>query len=285
VAGATGAGGRSENEAVLKAEAAAGPLVGVPGTDRFYATRLSQLMHVELDEAEAAALWRSVERHRRVLREQLGRDVGQRVALLDYVVNVRPRVVEPMIVETARLAAIEHRAAVDGLTELYNRQHFESELARAAERCGRYHVPSSLLLLDLDGFKQVNDTLGHQVGDRVLQTVGDCVRRFVRVADVPCRYGGDEFAIILCDTPQPEALFVADRIRQAIEGLFELRAEEGRAMRVTASGGLATLPHDAGSASELLARADRALYRAKQAGGNQIASAARVLGPPPAAAF
>jgi diguanylate cyclase (GGDEF)-like protein len=251
-------------------ENAPGPLLGRPRSDRYYATRLRQLLHLEVTEAEAAALWHHVERHRRQLQARLGRDVGPRVALLDYVVNVRPRLIEPKIVETATLDAMERRAATDPLTDLFNRGHFEAELRRAAERCVRYQVPSSLLLLDLDHFKETNDRLGHQVGDRVLQTVGDCVRRVVRAADIPCRYGGDEFAVLLCDTPLAEALAVAERIRAGIAALFALRPLSGTLFAVTASGGLASMPRDACSADGLVIRADQALYRAKGDGGNRI---------------
>ena len=253
------------------AELPAGPSLGGPGRERYYATRLRQLARIELEEADARELWRDAARHRRVLNRQLGRDVGQRVALLDYIVNVRRQVMEPQIIDRSALEAIEYRAIADSVTGLYNRHYFETELAREVERGRRYGGQLSLLLLDLDQFKQINDQQGHTVGDRVLQRVGALIRLHVRAADVPCRYGGDEFAVILPDSPTSDALFVAERIRASIESAFEAEPISGQFLRVTCSGGLATLPPDSTTPHALLGAADRALYAAKSGGGNRIA--------------
>jgi diguanylate cyclase (GGDEF)-like protein len=236
----------------------------VPGPDRYYSTRLRQLAHLELDEAEAAELWQSVARHRRELEQRLGRDVGQRVALLDYIVNVRPHVEDPQIIGRADLRRIQQRAVADALTGLYNRHYFDAELAREVERCRRYGANSSLVLLDLDHFKEVNDTHGHQVGDEVLRRVGEVILEHVRAPDVPCRYGGDEFAIILPNTPQEEALVVGERIRQAIDLSFAENPIAGKRLPVTASGGVASMGTEPPSAEDLLSWADRALYGAKR---------------------
>jgi diguanylate cyclase (GGDEF)-like protein len=240
------------------------PAAGVPGPDRYYATRLRQLAHLELDEAEAAELWQSVARHRRELEQRLGRDVGQRVALLDYIVNLRPHLEDPQIIDRADLKRIQQNAVADALTGLYNRHYFDAELAREVERCRRYGANSSLVLLDLDRFKEVNDTHGHQAGDAVLRRVGGVILEHVRAPDVPCRYGGDEFAIILPDTPQEEALVVGERIRQAIDEAFADSPVAGLRLPVTASGGVASMGAESSSAEALLAWADRALYGAKR---------------------
>lgn len=235
-----------------------------------YATRIRQLAHLELEEPKAEELWRNVARHRRELYRRLDRDVGQRVALLDYILNVRPQLVEPTIIETTTLDAIKRDAISDSLTGLYNRHYFDGAWRREAERCHRYGVTSSLLLLDLDEFKEVNDEYGHRVGDKVLRLVGSLILKHVRAADVPCRYGGDEFAVILSDTPQPEALTVAERIRADVETSFERNAVCGQFLEVSVSGGLATLPLDADSPEQLFVLADGALYEAKNAGANRI---------------
>jgi diguanylate cyclase (GGDEF)-like protein len=247
-------------------DATVAPSAGAPGPDRYYSTRLRQLAHLEMDEAEAAELWQSVARHRRTLEQRLGRDVGQRVALLDYIVNVRPHVEDPQIIARADLRRIEQRAVADGLTGLYNRQYFDAELAREVERCRRYGARSSLILLDLDKFKEVNDTHGHQVGDDVLRRVGSVILEHVRAPDIPCRYGGDEFAIILPDTPEPEALMVGDRIRRAIDRSFAEEPVGGQRLPVTASGGIASMGAESSSANDLISWADRALYDAKRRG-------------------
>jgi diguanylate cyclase (GGDEF)-like protein len=222
--------------------------------------RLRNVLEVNLTEAEATAVWQQVARHRRALRQKLGRDVGLGVAALDYLVNVRHQLKDPKIIEAHALGAIESEAVSDGLTGLYNRRYFEEALVREVERARRYDLESTLLLVDLDGFKAINDTRGHQEGDRVLQEVAEVVRRHLRASDIACRFGGDEFAVILCDTPRDEALAVAERIRADVERAFE-RA-------VTISAGLATVPDDARSTEELVANADRALYAAKRGGRN-----------------
>lgn len=234
--------------------------------------RLRELAWLDLDEAEADALWRSAERHRRYLRARLGRDVGQPVALLDYITNIQRRRVDPQIIERTILETLEYRAIADPLTGLYNRSYLETELAHEVERTRRYGGWLSLLLLDLDGFKQVNDGFGHAHGDQVLHEVGILVRLHVRAVDIPCRYGGDEIAVILPDAPPADALYVAERIRAAIATGMAGR-ETPDLPRVTASGGIATIAAEAASPDLLISAADGALYQAKGAGGNRIVEA------------
>lgn len=250
-----------------------GPSLGRPLPERYHATRLRQLARLELEEAQAEALWRDAARHRLDLQRQLGRDVGLRVALLDFIVNVRRQLVDPQIIERQALEAIEHQAVVDPVTGLYNRHYFEAELAREVERCRRYGSDLSLLLVDLDQFKQVNDQHGHATGDCVLRRVGALIRLYVRGADVPCRFGGDEFAVIVPDTRLADALPFAERMRAAVQEAFEREAVEGEWLRMTVSGGVAPMPPAPAGPAELFAAADRALYQAKAGGGNQIAAA------------
>ena len=249
------------------------PLMGLPRRDRFYATRLRQMAHLDLDEVRAAALYRSVAAHRRVLSVQLGRDVGQRVALLDYIVNVEPQLAEPQIIDRTALEAIEQRAVLadkDAVTGLQNRHAFDEELQRETERSMRYCRAASLLLLDLDDFKSVNDRYGHRVGDQALQAVGTLILRHVRAADIPCRYGGDEFAVILPDTPRPVALGVATRICQDVNEYFRRQPVCGFFLSTRVSGGVASLPLPDGAQGSLFELADRALYHAKKNGGDQV---------------
>ena len=252
-----------------------GPAAAPVSPDRYYSTRLRQLAHLDLSESEAEGLWRAVGTHRRELERTLGRDVGQRVALLDYVVNVRPRVVEPQIVERTTLEGMARRAIGDSLTGLFNRHHFDTQLAREVERCRRYGAAASLLLLDLDQFKSINDGWGHAVGDDVLRRVGARILAHVRGADVACRYGGDEFAIILPDTGIQEALVVADRIRSDIEASFAREPVGTLQVVLTTSGGLAAFGRTVTTAEQLLAAADRALYDAKAAGGDRVVAPVR----------
>lgn len=228
--------------------------------------RLKAFLELEVAEEEAGSLMREIERHRGLLSRSLGRDVGMAVAACDYLANVRHTLRTPRIIEADQLNAIAEHAATDELTGLYNRRAFERALAREVERSRRYGVCASLLLLDLDGFKSLNDTHGHPAGDRVLRYVAAMMCRHLRATDVPCRLGGDEFAVILCDTPQAEALAVAERIRADVERAFARAA-------VTVSAGVASVPTHAATAEKLLASADGALYAAKRGGRNGTASA------------
>jgi diguanylate cyclase (GGDEF)-like protein len=173
---------------------------------------------------------------------------------------------------------IERQATTDGLTGLYNHRHFFERLGAEAVRARRYGFALSVIMLDLDDFKRVNDRHGHPAGDRVLSTVGDVLRAQVREdVDVPARYGGEEFAVILPHTGPlsaelPEtangAQATAERIRRAIaEAELPLPVPiDGLPAHITASVGVATLPAHAVDADDLVSKADKALYRAKQHG-------------------
>src|SRR2546428_7443140 len=261
------------------------PVRQMPTPPHSYAARLEQLAPLHVPEAEAERLWRDLSRHRRELLRRLGRDVGERVALLDFLLNVHPQRVDATIIETTALDAIERRAISDALTGLYDRGYFEHALKRELERCHRYGNPVSLLLLDLDGFKEINDEFGHRVGDKVLQAFGELILKHLRGADVPCRLGGDEFTIILSDTAQAEACTVAERFRADVESWFETHPVCGQFLEVTVSGGIATAPWDASGQDQVYALADRALYEAKRLGSNRIVTTSGTAHPgTPAAA-
>ena len=241
-------------------------------TDRndVYAAKIRQLARIHVADDEAQSLWQAVARHRRSLFNRLGRDVGQRVAMLDYLVNIHPVPAgEVQLIEKAALDSIEQQAVTDSLTGLHNRHQFDVELERETTRSRRYGLPASLLLLDLDGFKGINDRYGHAVGDEVLRIIGSLMLQHVRAADVPCRYGGDEFAVILPDTTLETAFGVSERMCEEINARFTDAPVLGHVLTVTATGGLALLGDD-DSAASFLKNADMALYAAKRAGGAQI---------------
>ena len=235
-----------------------------------YSRRLHELARLELSDADAEELWRNVARHRRALWNRLGRDVGSRVALLDYMTNIRPTEHgEPQIIPRNRLESIEQRAVTDALTGLGNRSVFDFELDREVSRCLRYDLPMALVLIDLDHFKEINDHHGHHCGDGVLRQVGAIIQRHVRNVDVACRYGGDEFAIVLPETSLETAAAVAHRITTEIASFFEMNPVSGSYLDVSASSGVAAL--GAGQqAQDLLKEADDSLYQAKRSGGNNF---------------
>jgi diguanylate cyclase (GGDEF)-like protein len=164
-------------------------------------------------------------------------------------------------------------ATVDSLTGFFLRDYFFRRLNEEYKRATRYGGAFSLLMLDLDGFKAINDRHGHMVGDRFLHDVSGTIRGELRAADLPCRYGGDEFCLLLPETELEGARAIAERIRSAIAD--HSVAADGLALRTTASIGVAAFPeHDAGDVSGLLQNADEALYRAKRAGRDRVVPAA-----------
>jgi diguanylate cyclase (GGDEF)-like protein len=163
----------------------------------------------------------------------------------------------------------EALSVTDDLTRLYNSRYLNQVLRRETKRASRSGRPLSLLFIDLDGFKQVNDRHGHQAGSKALVEAGSLVRACARETDVVARFGGDEFSVILPDTGREGAVAVAERIRDRIR-TFTFLAADRQDMRLTASIGVATLPDAAGSAEELLRAADMAMYKVKAAGKDGI---------------
>lgn len=160
----------------------------------------------------------------------------------------------------------------DPLTGLYNRRYLEEALNHELARCTRRALPLSVLMLDVDHFKQFNDLHGHSGGDRVLAAIGEFLLTQMRGEDICCRYGGEELTIILPEVDLPTASKMAEKLRVGIEAL-QVMADGVSLPKITASFGAASFPEHAGNATQLLRRADEALYRAKQAGRNQVVSA------------
>jgi diguanylate cyclase (GGDEF)-like protein len=168
---------------------------------------------------------------------------------------------------------VERQAVTDELTGLFNRRRFQEAMATEVERSKRFGQPVGLVLLDLDDFKAVNDTYGHQQGDLVLREVARVLRETSREIDEPARYGGEELAVVLPGTDLEGAYNLAERVRAGIEELALPLLDGEGTLGVTASFGVATLPGSADDMRELVAAADEALYRAKRAGKNRTVRA------------
>ncbi|MDZ7660882.1 diguanylate cyclase [Thiohalophilus sp.] len=164
---------------------------------------------------------------------------------------------------------LEFLAAYDSLTGLLNKREFEIRLNDEVRRARRARHPFVLLLLDLDDFKLVNDTHGHQAGDQVLQKLAALLKTQVRDADYIGRYGGEEFGIILTDSSEQDGSETAERIRQVVEA-EQFVVNEDIDIRITMSIGLACYPDDAANADMLIGCADEALYKAKDTGRNRV---------------
>ncbi len=194
-------------------------------------------------------------RHRAHLEEEVaGRTAELRQALVEKELLVRK---------------LDELASHDGLTGLYNHRMFykllEDELARAK----RFNRPVSLLMIDIDHFKQVNDTYGHQAGDAIIKGLGNLLGRQARTIDRVCRYGGEEITVILAETENTAALGIAERLRAAVEQeSFDIG--NNHIVHITVSIGFAAWPVQATSGDELVSAADAAMYAAKQAGRNRV---------------
>ena len=165
------------------------------------------------------------------------------------------------------------QAVTDELTGLANARRFHEALARELERTRRFRGQVALVMMDIDDFKRVNDQFGHQQGDIALVEVARELREQCREIDHVARYGGEEMALILPETDLAGAVNLAERVRRAIEGRPIGRLGGDGEIAVTASFGVAAVPESAADAPELISAADRALYRAKQAGKNRVAAA------------
>ncbi|MFT2089827.1 diguanylate cyclase [Paraglaciecola sp. 2405UD69-4] len=163
---------------------------------------------------------------------------------------------------------LEKMSRTDGLTGLYNRQYWEEQLVMEYARDKRTEVPSALVMLDLDHFKHINDTYGHPAGDSVIKSFANVIRKATRGTDLVGRYGGEEFAIILPDTPVENVEFVAQRIRRFAEKKPVIHGDIE--ISYTVSVGIAGFNESYKSYTEWLAAADNALYQAKESGRNKV---------------
>lgn len=168
---------------------------------------------------------------------------------------------------SARSESLEHAALTDSLTGLQNRRYFDDALREYLQQFNRIGRPVGLMIIDIDHFKRVNDTYGHDAGDVVLQEVAHCVRNYTRYHDVVARLGGEEFAILAPNLDGAMLIKLADRIRKAIGNLsIDVGAAQ---MKVTVSVGLAVWDHDE-SDKDFYRRADKMLYAAKNTGRNRV---------------
>ncbi len=168
-----------------------------------------------------------------------------------------------------RYATAKNLLYIDELTGLFNYRYLDVALEREIKRAERYGSSVTVIFIDLDLFKGVNDKFGHLVGSRVLKEVGKLLKKSVREVDLVIRYGGDEYTVILVETSTSGAAIVAERIRSTIEA-HQFLSEDGHDIRLTACLGYASYPEDTKSKQDLLDAADRAMYRGKESGRNMV---------------
>jgi diguanylate cyclase (GGDEF)-like protein len=178
--------------------------------------------------------------------------------------------VQSALTNAHKYDAIRRQVVTDHLTGLYNRRYFMNRAGEEIERSLRHQEPLSVLMLDIDNFKQFNDTYGHATGDRVLQTVARAMKDVLRTSDICSRHGGEEFAVLLPSTPGDKAYFVAERVRRTLSGTRYTGLGLPPEVNITLSVGVATCPRDATVLDELMELSDKALYQAKDAGRDMV---------------
>ncbi len=255
--------------------------------ENLYVELLYFLTHRRFSPAQAEAIWQAILKHKRKMEEQLGRKMRFRVAALDYLYAKASLLKGVRVIGRPELEVLLSFVNIDEVTTVYNRRYFNQMLAAEVQRARRYGSPLSLLILDLDNFKQINDRLGHLEGDSALRQVARLLKENTRQPpDAVCRFGGDEFAVILPETSNSEAYSLAERIRRAVGRLVlhprmkdeaahrpgleaqQDRPDEEAALAVSIGG--ATFPSDCEEAEELVRIADRLCLAAKLEGKNRI---------------
>ncbi|WP_286682836.1 GGDEF domain-containing protein [Sulfurospirillum sp. MES] len=231
--------------------------------DEFFSLILLTLTHKSFDEDEAKDLFEAILNHKQKLNDTLQRDVGISVATLDYLQNIQKILLFPIIIEESIANFLAESTAKDGLTNLYTRDVLEVFLEKEIGTAKRKKSYVSFAMMDIDDFKEVNDTYGHQKGDEVLKTIGNILNQNIREMDLAARYGGEELSVVMPNTKVEEAYEIANRIRKAIESLhFD-------DFTVTVSIGISQSTR-ACSSKTLISLADKALYKAKENGKNQV---------------
>jgi diguanylate cyclase (GGDEF)-like protein len=156
-------------------------------------------------------------------------------------------------------------AITDDLTNIYNRRHFLERMQSEIDRARRYGTPFSVMFIDIDNFKDLNDSYGHQVGDKILAELATILKHWARSSDIVARYGGEEFVVLLPMTDKPRSITAAERLRTRVQ-----RHTFYRRKKLTVSVGVASFPGDGDTTDQLLGRVDEALYMAKKTGRNRV---------------
>jgi diguanylate cyclase (GGDEF)-like protein len=234
-----------------------------PTSGSFHSELLKFFVHTTFAEDEAEIHWAKIFENYDYFLHELKHDIGLRVAIYDYFINLNKVISNPIMVEVHVFKETEKLAMVDSLTGLFNRRYFDVSLKKEINRALRYGKDMSILMIDLDNFKNINDSKGHLFGDKVLKKLATILTTVSREEDVLCRYGGEEFVIILPETNTSGALIFAERLRLEMSG-----KEFFRENNITFSGGISSYQQVSEDASKLLDCADKALYKAKLSGKN-----------------
>ncbi len=226
------------------------------------------LAHLDLKPDKAKDYWFKTLAHWNLLKNTLHSDTKLVFAMCDYLFHHTDCLQHPMLVEVNTFEQILNQTTHDSLTGLFNRQYFKEALAQQMALAKRNDYDLSILFIDVDDFKEINDSYGHSVGDDALKTVAAVIEKEKRNSDIAARYGGEEFVVLMNNTPAIKALILADRIRKKIAK--ERNFANGKFFQFSVSGGIASFPQHATEPASLMNYADSALYRSKGAGKNTI---------------
>jgi len=229
---------------------------------------LDNLVQLHFTRENACEHWDAIVKHATTLRGSLDRTVGLATAACDYFSTINPKLTSPKLIEHDRLEEAMKSAHRDFLTGLLSRGAFQELFEQEISRAKRHKHNATLIFFDLDNFKEINDTHGHLAGDKTLKEVGRILFESKRMEDIACRYGGDEFIVLLPETDKFMGTLVAEKLHQQLNNLhFHYKNNDiyGRC-----SAGLASFPQDADSSESLVDCADKALYQAKEQGRNRL---------------
>jgi len=230
----------------------------------FFSDILYTITHHYFPPVTAEKLWNEILQHKCIMSKALNRNVQITVATLDYLSNVKSEIFSQTLISEDYIAEIAESSMRDGLTGLFNHTSFFELIDMELKLYERYETVVSLLIMDIDDFKDINDFYGHQEGDRILIELAAIIKGQTRASDICCRYGGEEFAVILPFTDARVAGEIAEKLRTA------LMRNLPNGQHLTVSLGVASCDENTTSPYALMKRADDALYQAKKNGKNQV---------------
>ena len=229
-----------------------------------YSKIISVLIHKKLDEDEAKTIWKNLVTHMKSLESTLKRPVGINVASVDYIENIKTISKDMKIMFEDEFESISKIATVDDLTGLYKREVLDIFIKKIYEKSKRKSSFFSFIMIDIDDFKNINDTYGHQKGDEVLEEISKIIKNSIRSMDIAFRYGGEELSVIFPDTKKDDAYKIAEKIRVNIEKKYTNN------MNITVSIGISSNEDKSSDQIEIIKNADELLYEAKNNGKNQV---------------
>ncbi|MGA1932393.1 GGDEF domain-containing protein [Arcobacter sp. YIC-464] len=229
-----------------------------------YSKIISVLIHKKLEESQAKVTWTEIVTHMKSLEKTLKRPVGINVASVDYIENIKNSSEDMRIILENELESISKIATIDDLTSLYKREVLDVFIKKIYEKAKRKNSCFSFVMIDIDDFKNVNDTYGHQKGDEVLNKISTIIKKSIRQMDIAFRYGGEELCVIFPDTKKQDAVNIAEKIRENVQKEYQ------NDMEITISLGVSDNTDSSKNEKEIIEIADKFLYEAKNSGKNIV---------------